>query len=198
MVTVFDIETEAIMVDKTSTQKIKVKTIEKAIETLAAVPEKPKEEVSLREAIEFMKETLVQLLDRGYSYEEIAEMLKESEIQISGATLKQYLGAKKPRTSAQTGVKSDGSKNRKVDGSKSSSSKKLEKLGSSQGKQKDEQTKVIDEASLDEKSNDANESKDSISVNKDEAARLVPKEENKSTMKKSQSSKKAEDEFSSY
>lgn len=87
-------------VSQRSGQKVKVAVIETAIEKLKSVPDKPKDELTLRESIEMMRPTIKQVLDKGYSYDEVATMLKEAGIQIGGATVKQYL-ATKPAKSAR-------------------------------------------------------------------------------------------------
>ena len=81
-------------VSQRSGQKVKVTVIKTAIEKLKSVPDKPKDELTLRESIELMRPTIKQVLDKGYSYDEVATMLKEAGIQIGGATVKQYLATK--------------------------------------------------------------------------------------------------------
>lgn len=60
---------------------------------LQKLPEKPKEHWSLREAIESLESPIMQALDRGYSHEEVAELLEEQGISISVSSLKRYLAA---------------------------------------------------------------------------------------------------------
>ena len=81
-------------VSQRSGQKVKVAVIKTAIAKLKLVPDKPKDELTLRESIEMMRPTIKQVLDKGYSYDEVATMLKEVGIQIGGATVKQYLATK--------------------------------------------------------------------------------------------------------
>ena len=79
-------------------QKVKTETVSKAIKDLSAVPEKPKDEITLRESIKQMQSAIAKTLKKGYDYDEVAKMLGDSGIQISGATLKQYLAKpRKPR-----------------------------------------------------------------------------------------------------
>lgn len=80
--------------------RVKTTTIDAAIKKLEAAPQKQKDEHTLRESIELMKDAIKGILERGYNYDEVAAMLSESNITISGATLKQYMTAltKKKRT----------------------------------------------------------------------------------------------------
>ncbi|MDX2231485.1 MAG: hypothetical protein NW220_17750 [Leptolyngbyaceae cyanobacterium bins.349] len=65
--------------------------IEQATTFLQELPEKPKEDLSLREAVGQMQESLKAALAKGYSYEELAQMLAGQGIQISAFTLKNYV-----------------------------------------------------------------------------------------------------------
>jgi hypothetical protein len=68
------------------------------------LPPKPKQGMTLREAISKFKPTITKALRRGYTYEEVAAILTEEGISIKGATLKQYLaeskGKKRPSVTA--------------------------------------------------------------------------------------------------
>lgn len=112
------------MVSKSGSNVVRVKTttIEAAIKKLEAAPQKQKEEHTLRESIELMKDAIKGILERGYTYDEVAAMLSESGITISGATLKQYMTAltKKKRTTKSSSRKATGAskaKNSDPDGS---------------------------------------------------------------------------------
>jgi hypothetical protein len=61
----------------------------------ARLPPKPKQGMTLREAISKFKPTITKALRRGYTYEEVAAILTEEGISIKGATLKQYLAESK-------------------------------------------------------------------------------------------------------
>lgn len=63
----------------------------------ARLPPKPKQGMTLREAISKFKPTITKALRRGYSYEEVAAILTEEGISIKGATLKQYLAESKSK-----------------------------------------------------------------------------------------------------
>lgn len=101
------------MVSKSGSNVVRVKTntIEAAIKKLEAAPQKQKEEHTLRESIELMKDAIKGILERGYNYDEVAAMLSESGITISGATLKQYMTAltKKKRSTKPSPRKVTGS-----------------------------------------------------------------------------------------
>ena len=70
----------------------------------ARIQPKPKQGMTLREAISKFKPTITKALRRGYTYEEVAFILTEEGINIKGATLKQYLaeskGKKRPAETA--------------------------------------------------------------------------------------------------
>ena len=72
-------------------QKIQIDKVKATSEELERLPEKPKEELSLRESIYFLRDKLRSALKKGYSYQDLSELLEQQEILISAATLKQYL-----------------------------------------------------------------------------------------------------------
>jgi hypothetical protein len=72
-------------------QKIHVDTLQTALSKLEQLETKPKSELNLRESIFFLKDKLNSALKKGYSYQDLSEVLSEQEILISAATLKQYL-----------------------------------------------------------------------------------------------------------
>lgn len=65
--------------------------VEQAASFLEELPDKPKEDLSLREAVGQMQDSLKAALAKGYSYEELAQMLGNQGIQISAFTLKNYV-----------------------------------------------------------------------------------------------------------
>jgi len=75
--------------------------IEQADDILQKLPEKPKEHWSLREAIESLEGSIMQALDRGYTHEEVAELLEEKGISISVSSLKRYLAASRKEKGTQ-------------------------------------------------------------------------------------------------
>ncbi|MBD1909850.1 MULTISPECIES: hypothetical protein [unclassified Leptolyngbya] len=68
-------------------------SIDEASAALEGLPEKPKTSWSLREAVNQLQGTINAALERGYSHQEVAEMLGEQGIRISPASLKSYLAA---------------------------------------------------------------------------------------------------------
>ncbi|MBD2459483.1 hypothetical protein H6G89_00355 [Oscillatoria sp. FACHB-1407] len=65
--------------------------IEKASLTLADLPEKPKETLQLREAIQLLVDPITTALAKGYSREEIVTLLNDKGIDITTASLQYYL-----------------------------------------------------------------------------------------------------------
>lgn len=72
-------------------QKISLDKLQATLVELERLSEKPKEELSLRESIYFLRDKLRLALKKGYSYQDLSELLLQQEILISAATLKQYL-----------------------------------------------------------------------------------------------------------
>lgn len=72
-------------------QKIHVDQLEATLAELDQLEEKQKEELTLRESIYFLRDKLKRALKKGYSYQDLSEILEEQGILISAATLKQYL-----------------------------------------------------------------------------------------------------------
>ena len=72
-------------------QKIHVDKLQTTLDKLEHLKAKPKEELTLRESIYFLRDKLKKALKKGYSYQDLSEILAEQDILISAATLKQYL-----------------------------------------------------------------------------------------------------------
>ena len=79
------------MVKTKPNQKIHVDKLQTTLEKLGQLKEKPKSELNLRESIYYLRDKLKSALKKGYSYQDLSEILAEQEILISAATLKQYL-----------------------------------------------------------------------------------------------------------
>lgn len=60
---------------------------------LQDLPEKPRENLSLREAVATLQDSITTALDRGYSYEEVVSILSKQGVDITVASLKRYLAA---------------------------------------------------------------------------------------------------------
>jgi hypothetical protein len=80
---------------------VKQSSIEHTSAFLQSLPEKPKEDLSLREAIDQLREPLQAALRRGYTYLELADMLTEKGIKISAFTLKNYVPSGKRRANKE-------------------------------------------------------------------------------------------------
>jgi hypothetical protein len=87
--------------------------LEQASLTLGKLPEKPKHDVSLREAIQLMQEDIRAALDKGYSHDEVASLMTEHGVEINGPSLKYYLTKytitrkRGPQTRKRRGAASD-------------------------------------------------------------------------------------------
>ncbi len=92
-----------------SSTSIPQSVVDQASTALEQLPEKPKENLSLKEAVAALKDTITAALERGYSYEEVAAMLSEQGVKISASSLKSYLSAIQ-RTSAAKPVRGRGRK----------------------------------------------------------------------------------------
>lgn len=79
-------------------------TIQPTIVTTASsfleeLPAKPKENFSLREAVDQLRDPLKTALVKGYSYQDLALMLRDQGIEISASTLKNYVPSGKRQAS---------------------------------------------------------------------------------------------------
>jgi hypothetical protein len=73
---------------------------------LEDLPAKPKEAFSLREAVDQLRDPLKASLAKGYSYQDLAGMLREQGISISASTLKNYVpSGKRQASKAKAAVK---------------------------------------------------------------------------------------------
>jgi hypothetical protein len=77
--------------------------IEQATSILKGLPEKTKDTLSLRDAVELLQDSIVDSLSKGYSHEEVAAMLSEKGVTINAPSLKYYLTAlrRKNKTSGR-------------------------------------------------------------------------------------------------
>jgi len=79
------------MVKNKANQKIHIDKLKTTLDKLGQLKEKPKEELTLRESIYFLRDKLKSALKKGYSYQDLSEILEEQQILVSASTLKQYL-----------------------------------------------------------------------------------------------------------
>lgn len=96
-------------------------SIDQVNSILQDLPEKPKEKLSLREAVDHLQDQIKDALAKGYSYEDVAVMLTEQGIKISPSTLKRYVPAGKARAAkrktAATGMRTRRSRTKSEGGS---------------------------------------------------------------------------------
>jgi hypothetical protein len=98
---------------------VKNASLEQTGAFLQALPEKPKEELSLKEAIAQLQEPMRAALAKGYSYQELAAMLAETGIHISAFTLKNYVPSGKRRSNKEQSAKTTSRAGRKPRGEQS-------------------------------------------------------------------------------
>ena len=96
-----------------SSATISKSSIDQVTQALQNLPEKPKESWSLREAVAQLQDQITAALNKGYGYEEVAQMLSQQGIEISASSLKSYLsvarrqkGSATPAKTQKTGRKS--------------------------------------------------------------------------------------------
>lgn len=80
---------------------------------LQSLPEKPKETLSLREAVEQMRDSVKGALAKGYTYQELAAMLTDHGIRISAFTLKNYVPSGRRRSLKEAAEKPTQQRGRK-------------------------------------------------------------------------------------
>ena len=146
------------MVKTKPNQKIHVDKLQTTLAKLGQLKEKPKEKLNLRESIYYLRDKLKSALKKGYSYQDLSEILAEQEILISAATLKQYLAeinkqsaARKKRISSRQSQKSTSSSNEL--NSEEDVTKSNDELDKSLEQVEPDKVKEVESAShLDEKS----------------------------------------------
>jgi hypothetical protein len=81
---------------------VRQEMVDKTGAFLEDLPEKPRDELSLREAVNRLQDSIKTALAKGYTYQEIAEMLTEQGIKISAFTLKNYVPAGRRQAAKKT------------------------------------------------------------------------------------------------
>lgn len=89
-------------------QKIHVDKLQATLEKLEQLEKKQQEELTLRESIYLLRDKLRSALKKGYSYQDLSEILEQQGILVSAATLKQYLTESNKEASKGKRVKSLG------------------------------------------------------------------------------------------
>ncbi len=72
-------------------QKISLQKLESTVAELDRLSQKKSEELTLRQSIDYLRGKLRKALNKGYSYQELSEILRQQEIVITAGTLKQYI-----------------------------------------------------------------------------------------------------------
>jgi len=88
----------AVTTKRTKASAVKQASIKDTSAFLESLPEKPKEDLSLREAVEQMRDSVRGALAKGYTYQELAAMLTDKGIRISAFTLKNYVPSGRRRS----------------------------------------------------------------------------------------------------
>jgi len=85
-------------------------SVEQAKEFLQTLPEKAKDDFSLKEAVGRLHDSLKDALSKGYTYDELAAMLTKQGMKISAFTLKSYIPLGKRSSTSGKGRRSSKSK----------------------------------------------------------------------------------------
>ena len=120
------------MVRTKTNQKVHIDKLKLIDDKLGDLKEKPKEELTLRESVYFLRDKLKSALKKGYSYQDLSEILSEQEIFISAATLKQYLTEIKKKSSSRKRTKAGQKEKSKSSSSESSLNKSSGAVNTSQ------------------------------------------------------------------
>ncbi|MCU0570823.1 MAG: hypothetical protein MUF49_30170 [Oculatellaceae cyanobacterium Prado106] len=84
---------------RSSSADISHSAILDATSALQGLPEKPKENWSLREAVTVLQDSITNALNKGYTYAEVSQMLSQKGVQISASSLRSYLASAKQKMS---------------------------------------------------------------------------------------------------
>lgn len=76
---------------------IQKQAIDQVNVSLQELPEKPKDNLSLREAVSQLQDEIRAALAKGYSYDDLALMFAQKGIDISALTLKRYVSSGRSR-----------------------------------------------------------------------------------------------------
>lgn len=87
---------------RSKTPNVKQTNVDQAMTFLEDLPEKPKEDLSLKEAVDRLRVSLQAALAKGYTYEDLSAMLTQKGIQISASTLKNYVPSGRRQSSGKT------------------------------------------------------------------------------------------------
>ena len=190
-------------------QKIHVDKLQATLEKLEQLEEKQPEELTLRESIYFLRDKLRSALKKGYSYEDLSEILEQQGILVSAATLKQYLTEiSKEASKGKRIVKSGETKRsspkalqkKNVERASTSiveSKEKLE-LGSEENKLEENQERTIAEDTKSVQETDVNLLQESNQTTSEESLQDTKKPVRGKSKKLISSSKDLSSEFNQY
>jgi hypothetical protein len=85
---------------------IQIQAIDQVNASLQDLPEKPKDNLSLREAVNLLQDEIRVALAKGYTHEDLAAIFADQGIEISALTLKRYVSSGRgqtPKTKTTTG-----------------------------------------------------------------------------------------------
>lgn len=126
---------------RASTSSTIPKTIlEKVQNSLTTLPEKPKEGVPLREALEQMQDVIVEALAKGYNHEDVASLLTQEGVAINAPSLKYHLSTLKKKK----GTKTTRGRRPKVDAKSNSEAVDIAPSSSEVPAKKPTRTKALD------------------------------------------------------
>lgn len=95
----------AVTTKRSKASAVKQASIKDTNAFLQSLPDKPKEDLSLREAVEQMRDSVRGALAKGYTYQELAAMLTDKGIKISAFTLKNYVPSGRRRSLKEQAAK---------------------------------------------------------------------------------------------
>lgn len=84
---------------------VKQDVVQQARKFLESLPEKTKDDFSVREAVDHLREELQAALARGYSYQDLAQILNGKGIKITVSTLKNYIPSGKRQATKEKATK---------------------------------------------------------------------------------------------
>ena len=189
-------------------QKIHVDKLQATLEKLGSLEQKQKSELTLRESIYLLRDKLRSALKKGYSYEDLSEILEAQGILVSAATLKQYLTESKKEVtkgkrvgaSGKTGLNSPKALEKNIEASPERSTKNKAKdlavKESDSGEEKQSLNKAEDTETLSEGEGNSLESNNQASSRESQQDNKKPV---RSKIKKLNSdSKDLSSEFNQY
>jgi hypothetical protein len=94
---------------------IQKQAIDQVNVSLQELPEKPKDNLSLREAVNLLQDEIRSALAKGYSHEDLAAIFADQGIEISALTLKRYVSSGRNQGSKSKSMSGRTRRSRKSD-----------------------------------------------------------------------------------